>query len=253
MKRVMLGVLAIGIGSLGFLGFSVLVRNEFVGTRWEEMARIPAVPAFSAIATPEVVDGAVEGFIGSFMMGDEAWHRLDWANKWLRHEVFARQLGAGWYGRMYAAQMGRGYASPATLYAVIGGEERGIPYQPELVGWRRRVMEVARDYLRDPDRLEATYRRLKSPLIAAIKSDRRTYTSAKARLEGDIIPFFQVPRPLAMEQVVATLSAADNYDLSNAERRKQAACKWMLRRQAEGGDALVAAWGRVFADIARSL
>jgi hypothetical protein len=219
-----------------------VARQAMADARSREAGRpVPAVPdAFSAFVTDLVIRTAAKN---TFSWGKRDFHA---ANKNARHHAFA-------------------------TVAQLGGYELG---HASYTLWRLKILEVARGHLSDPDRLWATYLRHKDAVLDEIRRADAGAT-VKGQLRGTLLPVFTEPvdqemaaaaQEAALSQALLVATPRDHSCFeSNLQRRDQArqaaapfasdgyAVQWKLRRQAEGGPALVAAWARVFADLAESL
>jgi hypothetical protein len=100
--------------------------------------------------------------------------------------------------------------------------------------WRNAIVEVARAHLSDPERLWATYQRFKPIVVEHANRDRELARQQAEQIRATVLPAFAESPPPEGE--------VDPYVLG-----------WRHRRHAEGGDALVAAWRRVFLDLAETL
>lgn len=134
--------------------------------------------------------------------------------------------------------------------------------------------DIAREHLKNPENLKEVYRRYKPYLLEGVNKAQapepiRTY------LNEVVIPYFTQPiseNVLDAERALLAVEAkCENFEWDTTEGRacydEQTAARealiaitpdyrvlqWMHRRQAEGGDALVKAWGEVLVDFSRSL
>jgi len=157
--------------------------------------------------------------------------------------------------------------------AALGGHEQ---YHDAYDVWRVRVLDVARRHLADPGRLEATWRKNKPAVLEEIQRAERGNQVRRALLD-QVIPLFSEPVSAEVRAVNAEVSAAweiadateygtvcwrANHDnFAEIEGRLEElpgvsdvrTLQWRLRREAEGGDALVAAWRGIFEDLAEAL
>lgn len=202
---------------------------------------------------------------------------LEGANKAVRFTLYDHHLGAKSLDRMYVSEMGEAF----TKYY-------DVPHDPDLFdGWRSRVLNLAREALKDPKDLWRIYQNHRPAVLDAIRNSGFAYETKDYLIQ--ILPLFDggPPNPefLAAKQTYQTTTAVYRIaakqekevgyqkvwalyeEAERARKRYQGywepdfvwnhtfwrEFEWAERRRAEGGDALVATWGKVFQDIAESL
>ena len=148
-------------------------------------------------------------------------------------------------------------------------------YSAEYQMWRSAILDVARRHLSSPDRLNAMYRRHRDSALAAI-AEQKAGPRVRTILQSDVLPYFEKPVSDSIRaQVVVVEEALQRaqalpYDhmcrkALDAEHRQAGKdleamvdgdaylVLWILRREAEGGTALVAAWRKILEDFAARL
>ena len=177
-----------------------------------------AFVACKEVATLEdlVTDKVIEVAVASFAQDV---HNTSWS--------YAESSGPTWTAGMKARH---------ALFAEHLGKDWFDLVYYNKVNFREQAMRIAHESLDTPEELKAAYFRHKAKAIAEIR---------KNGVEDDVVkyatyalPYFAPPSP-ANELV-------DTYGDNGAKQ-------WAERRRAEGGDALVAAWGEIIADLANSL
>ena len=145
--------------------------------------------------------------------------------------------------------------------------------------WRKVTLEVARTYLRNPQRLQSLYVFLKPTIVEALRSAPHNLgPRVRFYLEDTALLYFQEdsdPRSLrlmvehqraeqAWEKMQTTyfgdgLEERAYNDMEAATKAFRASTKdpdaleWARRRHSEGGKDLVRAWGAILADLTNSI
>ena len=171
----------------------------------------------------------------------------------------------------------------APVFAAIGDNVRALSrpgdiYDGAFMALNEHVGDAAvpwaRAALSDPQRLAALYT-IHRGAIATLTQQHADPGSLSFVLREEVIPYFTAPiapevltqnerRQVAWERMRAIDYADPCRDvlteqftiedrLTDALTPNGDVLRWMLRRRAEGGPALIAAWGNVFTDIAASL
>ncbi len=137
---------------------------------------------------------------------------------------YAKSHGPTWTANMKARH--------AVFAEHLGEDWFNLYYSSPLPGL---AMSIARESLDTPEELRAAYLGHKAKVIAEIREQ---------GIAGEVVqdaiyalPFFSPP---------GSPSPPDPYGDRGVK-------EWAERRRAEGGDALVAAWGGIIADLANSL
>lgn len=125
----------------------------------------------------------------------------------IRHKVES-QFDEEIHSRLYSALMGGGHWAWSD----------GLDYQPELVQWREGYMNVAREWLSNPDRLWATYKIFKSIAVNFIdlhpqKDKQRAY------IQDVLIPIFMKPMTAPVIRALAEYRYAR--EVLNANYKKE--------------------------------
>lgn len=133
--------------------------------------------------------------------------------------------------------------------------------------------DIARKHLKNPENLKKEYLNYKSLLLEGVNKAKAP-EPIRVYLNEVVIPYFTQPIPenvLEAERALLVAEAkCDNLEWENgrgecyeAEYTARQALiavtpdyrvlQWMHRRQAEGGDVLVQAWGEILVDFSKSL
>jgi len=270
--------------------FALGACNKKEPTPLEKPYAIPAIETFDQLVGDQVVRVAVRGY-AEHIKDARAWWRNDhdarYPNIYARGAVFEAHLGPNWYKRMSEAAGGPDFCHGCS----------GTFYVSKIEAWRQKALDMAREYLRDPVRLRATYARHKQTVLdelhtAGVSQDAKAYL-------GEALPYFteEIPDDLwdaedvyraaslreieaRMDMDTCTETCADksftacesgrcavqwNHWSGTVDAKNDAehtlwtitddwyAFEFMLRRNAEGGDAIVAAWGEILTDLEASL
>lgn len=257
----------------------------------ENLYAITAIATFDRLVSDRVIRIAARNYAerlkharASYRNDDDARDATTSA----RFAVFEAHLGPDWYHRIEEATGGPDFCEGCW----------GAFYVSQIEAWRQHALDTARDHLRDPARLRATYARHKSTIVDELRAA-GVSDVAKHYLRDVILPYFteeipddlwyaeEVYRAASLNEIEARMDmdtctetcTAKSFTAceygpcspqwerwsesvgakNNAEQTLWAATddwhafEFMLRRNAEGGDELVAAWGEILTDLEASL
>ncbi len=203
-----------------------------------------------------LVRQAIRKYSGSWLGGENLEINSKVASSFVRREVFSKLLG----GEEVMRQM-------------------VDDSQVEYLMFRTATMEIAREYLRDPQRLLNIYTSLKPVIVEGLAAAPHDLGPRVARfLNKVVLPYLEnPPDPEVIELMEKAQLAVENWEhpekdesvheemqdnlydemlrTRDALRRSTKdveILEWVERRRGEGGDALVEAWAQVLRDIVRS-
>ena len=142
-----------------------------------------AIDQFNSLVTDKVIGEAVEKIAKEdfYTEGYLAWH----ANLSARHAVYHNQFGEGWFDKVYASlEIGATVdATHSDSFWVARGGSVAI-YQAQ-----QKILEVCRERLRDPARLQKVYLKFKTPALREIK--KQGAEKKFGQIIDQALPFFQ--------------------------------------------------------------
>lgn len=169
------------------------------------------------LITDKVIEAAVDSLAADIRNGRNG----SWS--------YAKEYGPTWTAGMKARH--------AVFAEHLGKGWFDLVYDRLDKGFRDYAMQTARESLDTPEELRAAYLRHKAKVIAEIR--KQGIQNEVAGYAAYALPYFAAPGP-------GIGGLTDPYGNHGAK-------EWAERRRTEGGDALVAAWGEVIADLANSL
>jgi len=167
------------------------------------------------------------------------------------------------------------YAARWAAFSEVARQGDHKLYHPQYAPWRDAILDVARRHLSSPARLNQVYVRHRAAIVDGLTEKGRAVTVRKV-LEDRVIPALKAPISDAVRvQHDVTSRAHAEADAMPSElgdcqqtlwyryRTEQGRfsdltdepylLQWRMRREAEGGQALVSAWIRVFDDLVKRL
>lgn len=149
---------------------------------------------------------------------------------------YAQDIRAPWsYAKSSGPTWTAGMKARHAVFAEHLGENWFNIVYDNKTAFRERAMQIARESLDTPEELRAAYLRHKAKVIVEIRE--QGIAGEVLKHTAYALPYFSPP------------GGADFADPHGDHGAKE----WAERRRAEGGDALVVAWGGIIADLANSL